>query len=223
MGRIIVFGGRGRAGRAVVAEAVDRGHLVTAVVRDPDRYDVRAIAGVRVVRGDVTDPNEVARLSADHDGAVSAVARLDVPAGRFYADVTSALVKGLGAPGPMRLVIVGIGTNLRTPDGHRAHDADGMPNDAREFSRGHYAGVRLLQDTAHDLDWVVLAPPPVFLDEENGGGPILVGDDTLPDPTATAGSFSYPEVATAVLDEIETPTRHRGLVSLARASASAAG
>lgn len=223
MGSIIVFGAGGRAGRAVVAEAVDRGHRVTAVVRNPDRYEGPTTEGVRVVRGDVTKAEDVERLAVGHDAAVSAVARLDVPAAPFYTAATQALIDGLGAPGPERLVVVGIGTNLRTPAGIPAHDADGMPDDAREFSRGHHAGVRMLQETTSDLDWVVLAPPLVFLDEEDGGGPVVLGGDTVSDPAETAASFSYPEVASAVLGEIEAPTRHRALVSIARASVRLAG
>ncbi|SDL00386.1 NAD(P)-dependent oxidoreductase [Nonomuraea jiangxiensis] len=38
MSRIVVYGAGGRAGVRVVAEAARRGHEVTAVVRDPDRY-----------------------------------------------------------------------------------------------------------------------------------------------------------------------------------------
>ncbi|HEX2312530.1 MAG TPA: NAD(P)H-binding protein, partial [Thermomonospora sp.] len=44
MGKIIVFGAGGRAGRAAVAEAVRRGHEVTAVVRDPARHPDLAAA-----------------------------------------------------------------------------------------------------------------------------------------------------------------------------------
>ncbi|MGW4698416.1 NAD(P)H-binding protein, partial [Kitasatospora cineracea] len=46
MARIVVFGAGGRVGRAAVAEAVRRGHAVTAVVRDPDRHpELAAAAG----------------------------------------------------------------------------------------------------------------------------------------------------------------------------------
>ena len=38
MGKIVIFGAGGRAGRAAVAEAGRRGHRVTAVVRDPGKY-----------------------------------------------------------------------------------------------------------------------------------------------------------------------------------------
>lgn len=214
---IIVFGAGGRAGRKIVTEAQDRGHQVTAVVRDPSKYNALAESGAGVVQGDVTNAEQVRRLSNGHDAAVSAVARLDVPAERFYIEATSALIGGLGTPGPQRLVVVGIGSNLRASDGRLAHDAEGLPEAAKAFSRGHLAGVRLLEAEATDLDWVVLAPPLVYLDEENGGGPIILGDDSIPDPSQTADSFSYPEAAHAVLNEIETPTRHHALVSIARA------
>lgn len=217
MSRIIVFGAGGRAGRAILVEAQERGHQVTAVVRDPDKHAALAESGARVVQGDVTVAEQVGRLSIGHAAAVSAVARLDVPAERFYTAATSALIGGLGTPGPQRLVVVGIGSNLRTPDGQFAHDAVGMPEDAKGFARGHLAGQRLLEAASTELDWVVLAPPLVYLDQKSGGGPVVLGDDSVPDPSKTADSFSYPEVAYAALDEIESPTRHRALVSIARA------
>ncbi|UPK74154.1 NAD(P)H-binding protein [Nocardioidaceae bacterium SCSIO 66511] len=215
MTNTIVFGAGGRAGREVVAEAARRGHRVTAVVRNPATYD-RPSADVRVEHGDVTDPGQTKGLAVGHDAAVSAVARLDVPAVDFYTAATTALIHGLNAAGTKRLVVVGIGTNLRTTDGRRVHDADGLPDEARAFSRGHLAGVQLLANEAAALDWVVLAPPPVLLDEPDGGGPVVLGDDAVPDPTQTADSFSYPEVARAVIDQIEAPSRHRELVSIAR-------
>ncbi|MFD6812102.1 NAD(P)H-binding protein, partial [Streptomyces anthocyanicus] len=70
--KIIVFGAGGRVGRAAVAEAVARGHRVTAVVRDPARHPGLEAPGVTVVRGDVTDPESVAALAAGHDAALHA-------------------------------------------------------------------------------------------------------------------------------------------------------
>ncbi|MGW9040548.1 NAD(P)H-binding protein, partial [Streptomyces sp. NPDC055721] len=58
--RIVVFGAGGRVGRAAVAEAVARGHRVTAVVRDPAAYRDLEGAGVELVRGDATDAASVA-------------------------------------------------------------------------------------------------------------------------------------------------------------------
>lgn len=46
------------------------------------------------------------------------------------------------------------------------HDAPGFPEEARAFSRGHTAELDVLRAARTDLDWLVLAPPPVILDDE---------------------------------------------------------
>ena len=51
--RLLVHGATGRIGGAVVTEALDRGHAVTAVVRDPGRpVDRRAAVRVADILGD---------------------------------------------------------------------------------------------------------------------------------------------------------------------------
>ena len=72
MSRIIIFGAGGRAGRRAVAEAVARGHRVTAVVRDLARYPELATLGWDLVAGDATDADSIAALAAGHDVAISA-------------------------------------------------------------------------------------------------------------------------------------------------------
>ena len=64
--KIVLFGASGMIGRRVLAEAVRRGHAVTAVVRDPSKVAARD-GGVTVVKGDVTDAAAVAGLVAGHD------------------------------------------------------------------------------------------------------------------------------------------------------------
>jgi uncharacterized protein len=59
MSRIVIFGAGGRAGRTAVAEALTRGHDVTAVVRDVSRY--QGPPDARVVAGDVLDAAAHAR------------------------------------------------------------------------------------------------------------------------------------------------------------------
>jgi hypothetical protein len=69
--RIIVFGAAGNVGSRVVAEALSRDHEVTAVVRG--RVDTsRLPAGVRTYLGDAGNSDDVAKLSAAQDVAISA-------------------------------------------------------------------------------------------------------------------------------------------------------
>jgi putative NADH-flavin reductase len=206
---IVVFGAGGRAGRRAVAEARARGHRVTPVVRDPDRHPDLPAA----VAGDVTDPDSVARVAAGHDAAVNAAARLDVPAGEFFPAAARALLDGLARAGVDRLVAIGIGTVLETAPGVAVHDSPDFPAGARAFSLGHAAGLAVLREAGTALDWVVLAPPPVVLDEHAARtGRYRTGGDRLLDgPDA----FSYADLAVAVLDEVDRPAHHRSLVAVA--------
>lgn len=69
--RITVFGASGNVGSRVVAEAVARGHQVTAVLRDPSRPHSFPPA-VTIATGDARDPEDVRRLAAGQDLLVTA-------------------------------------------------------------------------------------------------------------------------------------------------------
>ncbi|OYO08849.1 NmrA family transcriptional regulator [Enemella evansiae] len=79
MTRVLVLGATGRQGGAVARQLVERGHEVSALVRDPDTPNVSAVAalGVRIVAGDLRDPAAVRRAVVGHD----AVFGLTVPFG----------------------------------------------------------------------------------------------------------------------------------------------
>ncbi|MFI6736397.1 NAD(P)-dependent oxidoreductase [Nonomuraea sp. NPDC050451] len=221
MSKIVVFGAGGRAGVRVVAEAAGRGHEVTAVVRDPGKYagvfpePGASGAGsptgrVRVVAGDVTDPAGVAEVAAGHDAAVQVAARLDMSSEEFYTAAARALVGGLGKAGVSRLVAVGIGSLLEVSPGVRLVDTPDFPAEARAFSLGHAAELEVFEGSG--LDWVVLAPPPVFLDESaSRTGRYRIGGGEVP---ALEPAFSFADLGVAVVDEVERPRHHRVQVAV---------
>jgi putative NADH-flavin reductase len=204
--RIVVFGAGGRAGRRVVALAAARGHEVTAVVRDLSRY---AAAGrADAVEGDVTDADRVRELVSGQDAVIMTAVRLDVPAAEFYTAAARALI----AAHPRRLVAVGIGTMLEVEPGTAVHDSPDFPAEHRAFSLGHVAQLDVFRAGPEEIDWVVVAPPPVVLaDEPPAGRYVTGGSAVLPGTT-----FSYGDLATALVDEAQTPAHHRELVAVAR-------
>jgi putative NADH-flavin reductase len=213
--KIVVFGAGGRAGRRAVAEAAARGHVVTAVVRDPAKYQELGRHRVTVVAGDVTQADSVTAIAARHDAAINAAARLDVPAETFFPAAAHSLLAGLAQAVVGRLVAIGIGTTLETAPGVAVHDAPGFPPEGKAFSLGHAAGLQVLRGVDTEIDWVVLAPPPTILDDDavRTGRYRMGGTQVLPTDGGSA-PFSYADLAVALVDEIENPKHHRALVAV---------
>ncbi|WP_432929018.1 NAD(P)-dependent oxidoreductase [Microbispora sp. CA-135349] len=200
MSAIVVFGAGGRAGRAVVREARERGHTVTAVVRDPAAYG--GPEADDVVAGDVTHADAIARIAVGHDVAVNAAADLAAPPMEFFPAAARALLGGLERAGVRRLIAVGLATGLRTASGTLLRDTPGYPQDYLEFYLGHEAGTAVLREAATPVDWLVISPSGDF-DHEGGRT-----GRYRPAPGDAGSRISYPDLAVAVLDEAERP-RHR--------------
>ncbi|MFF5113852.1 NAD(P)-dependent oxidoreductase [Streptosporangium sp. NPDC000509] len=203
MSRIIVFGAGGRGGRAAVHEALRRGHQVTAVVRDPAGHGDLAADGVRIVAGDVTDANGVARLAEGHDAAISSVYDAGAAHDVFFADAARALLDGLTRAGVTRLLTVGLASVLETSSGTLLMDTPGYPQEYRSFYLGHAAGNEVLRTAPASLDWLVVSPAGDF---DHGGA--RTGRYRVA-PAEAASRISYADFAIALLDEIDTPEHHR--------------
>ncbi|MEV0091171.1 NAD(P)H-binding protein [Streptomyces sp. NPDC050738] len=206
MGSIVVFGAGGRVGRAATAEAVGRGHTVTAVVRDPRRHADLAGPGITVVRGDATDAASVAGAAAGHDAAINASVRLDIPSQDYFVAAAQALIEGLGKAGVRRLVVIGIATTLQTAPGVRVMDDPSFPEEHRAFSQGHVAEFETLAAAGPDLDWLMVVPPMNLDPEGPRTGGYRMADGTVLDGT---GHIAHPDLAIALLDEIDEPRHHR--------------
>jgi hypothetical protein len=207
MGKIVVFGAGGRAGRQAVAEALRRGHEVTAVVRDPARYGGPAESGAGIAAGDVTNAVDVAALAAGHDAAIHAAAvyGAGTDPDAFFTSAAHALVKGLRQAGTPRLVAIGLSALLPGPGGTRLMDMPGFPAEARPFCLAHAAGLEVLRRDGDTLDWVYLSPAGDFDREGTATGHYDVREHGDP-----AARISYADFAVSLIDEAETPHHHLG-------------
>lgn len=98
---VTVFGATGRTGRHIVAEALGRGHRVTAFTRQPD-----AIADVaRVVRGDGRDPEAVATAVDGADAVIAVVAARTRKGPHHTAAVARVITDAMTRAGVRGLVI----------------------------------------------------------------------------------------------------------------------
>ena len=175
--KIIVFGARGDVGTRVVAEALSRGHEVTAVVRQDAQAKTLPMTVATWV-ADVADPGQVASAMADHDLAISVVRPPDgheadlVPLTRSILDAS--------AETQVRVLIGGGAASLKLPDdsGHTVLTAPGfLPDSVVPIATACQAQYELcLGETA--ADWTYLTPPAMLVPGERTGQ-YRLGSDVL--------------------------------------------
>lgn len=132
----------------------------------------------------------------------------------YYARVADTLAATAAGTGVARVVMISLFAALRTPAGGLvADDPTQFPEALRPFALAHQRGIDRLRETGEELDWLALAPPPMLLPDAPATSRYLLGNHTL-DPLLGQAPLSYPDLATAMLDQLEHPTRHRTHVAV---------
>ena len=103
---LTVFGATGGIGREIVRQALDAGHRVTAVVRDPARLGVTGDA-LEVFPADLTDPERLRAAVAGRDAVLSGLGPRSRKDAGVAARLTGAVLRAMEAEGVRRLLVVG--------------------------------------------------------------------------------------------------------------------
>ncbi len=204
--QIVLFGATGHIGQRIATEALDRGHDVVGVVRDPTAVtppDPR----VRLVQGDATDAASVAHVVRGADAVVSAISPrpnargLGAPS---LAAASRALLAGVRAAGGRRLLVVGGAGTLEVAPGVRLMDAPGFPAAYRGEAEEGAESLAVLRAEGAGVDWTFLSPAAEIGPGERTGTYRTTGDQFLAD-AAGRSVISYADYAVALVDELERP------------------
>ncbi|MEO3764426.1 NAD(P)H-binding protein [Streptomyces sp. B5E4] len=104
--KLTVLGATGATGRLVVRRALDDGHRVTAVVRDPARLPVTGEGLDVATLADVTDPGPLAELCRDRDAVLSCLGPTARRGPGVLAAAARALIRAAAAAGMTRAVVI---------------------------------------------------------------------------------------------------------------------
>ncbi|MFJ8577311.1 NAD(P)-dependent oxidoreductase [Micromonospora sp. NPDC093277] len=202
MGNIVVFGAGGTAGSRIAAEAVERGHRVTAAVRRPEATSYLP-AGVRTVTGDATSARSVRELAEDADVFVVAIGGGDR---ELWCDAARTLVDTLHeVPDPPRVIHVGGGATLLTPKGTPYLDEPDFPEEYREAALGQADALAVYQSSADGVTWTYVSPPPLEFHPGERTGHYRTGTDHPVTDDQGRSVLTYEDLAVAIVDEIERP------------------
>ncbi len=206
MARIAVIGGTGYAGSHIVAEAVSRGHTVVSVART---VPAERIEGATYVEGSLLDvPGLVSELQGV-DVVVAAVpARGDMVGNvrNNVAELVAELAENVRVG-----VIGGAGGSLIDEGGERLVD---QPSFTEEYKPEALEAIGILEDLQSgpaSRDWFYIHPAGGFgaLNPGERTGEYRVGGDVLVTDPDGESYISGPDLAVAVVDEIESPKHSR--------------
>lgn len=175
----------------ILNELTQRGHGVTAIVRNPNK--VPPLKNTTAKAGDVHDLDGLAALIAGHDVVVSSV--------HFAASDPKILVAAVRRARVRRYIIVGGAGSLKTPAGGLLVDGGDVPPPYVPESRAGVAFLEMLRGIS-DFEWSFLSPAIEFVPGQRTGR-FRLGDDTVLTDDRGRSWISYEDYAVALVDEIE--------------------
>jgi putative NADH-flavin reductase len=210
--KLAILGATGFVGGPILAEALARGHGVSALVRKPEALPKDP--GVTGVAVDIHDEAALAAALRGHDVVIHAFhpGRAAAMADVYEQSVAGhkSIIAATRLAGVPRLVCVGGAASLKTPQGVEYIDSP-MWNPEFDPYKPAILGTRalyyLLKDV-RDLDWVFLAPSEMLRPGERTGKYRQGKDDLLIDADGKS-HISLEDYAVAMLDEVERPRHHR--------------
>ncbi|MDQ0582821.1 NAD(P)-dependent oxidoreductase [Streptomyces rishiriensis] len=157
--KFTVFGATGGIGREVVRQALDAGHEVTAVVRDPARLTV-AGGRLEVVRADLTDPAALRPAVTGRDAVLSGLGARSRKDAGVAARLTRTVLSALEAEGVRRLLVVSAGPVGPEPEGDGVLDRT-VRGIVSAALKDVYADLREMEaELARSAaDWTAVRPP----------------------------------------------------------------
>jgi putative NADH-flavin reductase len=153
--KIAVFGATGRTGHLLVRQALDKGHEITAVVRNASRMEIQD-ERLRVVEADIFDPEAIAPAIAECDAVVSSLGGTSRKGPQVCQPAATSITQAMQATGVRRFVVV-------SNSAHSAEKGDSLPRRLVQALLGQilkepFEDLRRMEQDLREcpLDWTIL-------------------------------------------------------------------
>jgi len=205
--KIAIIGATGLVGTKILSESLDRGHEVTAIVRNPETLPMHP--KLRAAKGDATEPAKLASLVAGHDVVISAFN----PGKDERGTGARSIIDAVKRAEVERLLVVGGAGSLEVAPGKRLVDQPDFP---AQWKDGALRTADFLDQLRGEteLDWAFVSPAAMLAPRERTGHYRVGGDQFMTDNDGES-RISLEDYAVAMLDEAERPQHHRRRFSVA--------
>lgn len=199
--RIALFGATGGTGRQIVTQALEAGHIVQALVRDPARLPVQH-PHLHLITGNVLDPDAVERTITGADAVIVSLGNTANNPDWIVSEGTKVIVAAMHKLGVRRLIVIsslGVGDSRdQVPTFFKVLMKTALKKPMEDKERQEQIVA------ASGLDWTIVRP---------GGltnGPRTGRYRAGLDRSIVAGQVSRADVAEFVLRQLDDMTyRHK--------------
>lgn len=212
MKNVVLIGASGFVGNALLNELLDRGHQVTAIVRNAQKI-TRKHDRLSVLAMDVEETEKLKEVCKGHDAVISAY-NPGWSNPNMYEDtlrVYPEILEAVKASGVKRLLIVGGAGSLFVKPGLRLVDTGTLPEAwlPGVKSMAKFYLETLVKET--DIDWVFFSPAANLGNLKPGirTGKFRLGKDDLIVDEKGESFISVEDYAVAMVDELEQGNHHR--------------
>lgn len=209
MKNVVLIGASGFVGTAILNELLNRGHKVTAIVRDAKKMTV-SNPNLTIVEADVTDTDALKEAGKGKDAVISAY-NPGWKNPHIYEDTLKnypLIVESAKQAGLKRLLIVGGAGTLFYAPGKMVMDADDVPAQLLPGikSLGEFYLNTLRKEK--DIDWIFLSPAANMTPGKRTAKFRIGKDDLVVDANGDS-NISVEDFAVAMVDELEQEKHHK--------------
>jgi putative NADH-flavin reductase len=209
--KIVVFGAGGRIGSRIIAEALDRGHDVTAAVRHPEDY-TGEMPHLKVTKADLFKTQDVETAAFDHDAVVCAYGNTRGLPASTITEVATPLITGLKQANVKRLIIVGGAGSLEISPGVQLVDTPGFPEAYKPSALAAREALKIYQKEK-ELEWTYFSPA-AEISPGDRTGKFRTGTNKLLTGAQGKSFITMEDYAVAVIDELENPLHIRAQMTI---------
>jgi len=204
---IALIGASGFVGTAILKEALDRGHQVKAIVRNPSKITLQH-AGLTIEKADVLDTTQVAEAVKGTDAVISAYnpgwSNPDIY--NEFLKGSKSIQEGIKASGVKRYIVIGGGGSLEVAPGVQAVDTPDFPAEIKPGATAARDYQKIIKEE-NDLDWTFFSPAFEMHQGTSGvrKGVYRTGLDNPVFDEAGRSVLSVEDLALVIIDELENP------------------
>ena len=203
--KIGIIGATGKAGSLIFKEAADRGHEVTAIVRDA--------AKLVNTKGAVLEKDVFDLTGSDLQAFDVVVNAISAPPGQehLHVEAGKSLIKAAKEAVNTKLVVVGGAGSLFVDEAKtiKVMDTPDFPKEYLPTATNQGKNLEDLQQS-EGFEWTFISPAGFFNPEGKRTGSYQTGKDHILLNAKGDSYVSYADYAIAVVDELENPVHVNG-------------